>query len=65
MSNIKKRARKLVAIYKSSKNKNESKVPIPFRSNYDYGEDGYNFIDKIRKRLKEKNLKEKSKKASE
>ena len=29
-------------------------MPNPFRSNYDYGEGGYNFIDKIKARNKKR-----------
>ena len=46
-------------LYKASKKDKKSKVPNPIRTNYDYGEEGYNFLDKIRNRLKKKKNKKK------
>ena len=46
-------------LYKASKKDKKSKVPNPIRTNYDYGEEGYNFLDKIRNRLKKKKQKKK------
>jgi hypothetical protein len=49
---------KLLSKISKGKKDNKSNVPNPIRTNFDYGEDGYNFLDKIRKRLKERKKRE-------
>tara|TARA_B100000131_G_scaffold175032_1_gene169112 strand:- start:8514 stop:9089 length:576 start_codon:yes stop_codon:yes gene_type:complete len=59
------RSSKIKHLNKISKDGNPD-VPNPFRSNYDYGEGGYNFLDKIKelnKRRKKKKNKKKKKKS--
>jgi len=57
---VENRLDKIKLLSKISKGKKDSKssVPNPIRTNFDYGEDGYNFLDKIRKRLKERKKRE-------
>ena len=54
--------KRLELIYNLYKVSKKDGVPNPIRTNYDYGEDGYNFLDKVKKKLKERKKKRKKKK---